>query len=269
MSTNKQTKMEPVETSAEAFATLVCSVIIFIFCWKFKKFADSIASDRIDNKLQNRIWKLPVLTNDAEITAAIQGEPHEYLIKNYSINNQYICPVRDTVFNVLNGNYICIYITEEHPEGMGRAIHWSETPFNQQIAQLCFNDGTPIALPNNLRFIFSQLRKYKRVWQSEINPDKQYYFINSRYYPNKEDHSLRYNYTYMPVGEKASFAVRLGNGKADMNVYDDENIVVVGSGKIFVSTEESLRDLIWRIIIFGGIGGAILMFVNSLIKLLK
>jgi hypothetical protein len=73
----------------------------------------------------------------------------------------------------------------------------------------------------------------------------------------------------MPVGEKASFAVRLGNGKADMNVYDDENIVVVGSGKIFVSTEESLRDLIWRIIIFGGIGGAILMFVNSLIKLLK
>ena len=255
---------------SELFANLVVSVIIFIFVMKFKKMVDSSSAGRTDIKLQDRMWKLPKLTNDAEIAAAIQGEPREYLIKNYTLNNQYICPVRDTVFNVLNGNYICIYITEEHAGSAIRgSVPWSEKPFNQQIAQLCFNDGTPIAMPDNTRFIFSQLRKYKRVWTSEVNPDKQDNFIQSRYYPNIEDHSLRYNYTYMPVGERASFAVRLGNGKADMNVYDDENIVVVGCGKIYVSTEGALRDLIWRVIIFGGIGGSIIMFVSSLITLLK
>jgi len=255
---------------SELFATLVVSVIIFIFVMKFKKMVDSSSAGRTDIKLQDRMWKLPKLTNDAEIAAAIQGEPREYLIKNYTLNNQYICPVRDTVFNVLNGNYICIYITEEHAGSAIRgSVAWSEKPFNQQIAQLCFNDGTPIAMPDNTRFIFSQLRKYKRVWTSEVNPDKQDNFIQSRYYPNIEDGSVRYNYTYMPIGAMASFAVRLGNGKADMRVYDDENIVVVGCGKIYVSTEGAMRDMVFRIIIFFGIAGSIFMFVDSLVQLLK
>ncbi len=257
---------------SELFANLVVSVIIFIFGMIIKKVADSWSAERTDIKLQNRMWKLPKLTNDAEIASAIQGEPREYLIKNYTLNNQYICPVRDTVFNVLTGNYICIYITEEHvgygKKGIGVMVVEGK-PYNQQIAQLCFNDGTPIAMPDNTRFIFSQLRKYKRVWMSEINPDKQDNFIQSRYYPNIEDGSFRYNYTYMPIGAKASFAVRLGNGKADMRIYDDENIVVVGCGKIYVSTEDAMRDMVFRIISFISIAVSTLWFLDSLVQLLK
>ena len=257
---------------SELFANLVVSVIIFIFGMIIKKVADSWSAERTDTKLQNRMWKLPKLTNDAEIASAIQGEPRDYLIKNYTLNNQYICPVRDVVFNVLNGNYICIYITEEHvgygKKGIGVMVVEGK-PYNQQIAQLCFNDGTPIAMPDNTRFIFSQLRKYKRVWMSEINPDKQDNFIQSRYYPNIEDGSFRYNYTYMPIGAKASFAVRLGNGKADMRVYDDENIVVVGCGKIYVSTEDAMRDMVFRIISFISIAVSTLWFLDSLVQLLK
>jgi len=44
----------------------------------------------------------------------------------------------------------------------------------------------------------------------------------------------------MTKDDEATFAVRLGNGKADFNVFDGKNIIIVGGDSITGSSQESL-----------------------------
>ena len=51
----------------------------------------------------------------------------------------------------------------------------------------------------------------------------------------------------MTKDDEATFAVRLGNGKADFNVFDGKNIVIVGGDSIIGGSQESLYGKIWAI----------------------
>ena len=46
-------------------------------------------------------------------------------------------------------------------------------------APLKFNDGTEISKPENLTFMFSALRMYKRIPESEVNREKRDNFLTS------------------------------------------------------------------------------------------
>ncbi len=178
---------------------------------------------------------------------------------------------------------------------------WREQPYKQIIGGFCFNDGTPIDGVDSARFIFSLLKKSNRVFQSEINPDKADSFFMSRYYPdrslnmtepekvaqdfidtlqkNTEEYfdqlgekektfSRRYNFTYMALGDKATFAVRLGDGKADMNVFDDDNIVIVGGDRIPVSDQDDVIRIVHKVFAYLLMGLSGLIAGGTLIGLI-
>ena len=44
----------------------------------------------------------------------------------------------------------------------------------------------------------------------------------------------------MTKDDEATFAVRLGDGKADFNVFEGKNIVIVGGERITTATQEAL-----------------------------
>jgi hypothetical protein len=257
-----------------------------------------------DKFLQDRLETLPVLETDDEISKAINDEPQNYLVKNYVFKKS--PTIKDTVFNVLNGNYLCIDIVEEtltyYRKNVVKAGQtpyysiWEEKPYCQISAPLCFNNGVEILNHDSLTFLFSLLKRSERIFLSEINPEKKENFsIDSRYYPDRQvnisdpekvvkdifdkfgdnveeltkhfgDNGLkfdtRYNLTYMSTDDKATFAVRLGNGRADFKVFDDKNILVVGGDRITTSTQEAVFGTVWTIM------GNVLMILAVVIVLI-
>ena len=256
-----------------------------------------------DESLQNRLDALPVLTTDDEIAAAIQGESKDYLVKNYRFTAS--PTIRDTVFNFLNGNYLCIHVVEETLTYYLKEIVkagetpyfsiWVEKPYCQIVAPLCLNNGVKISQPDSLMFLFSLWDRSKRIFESEVNPDKRENLsIDSRYYPNRQANisdpeqavkdivntfgdnaealakrfgedgikfDTRYNFTYMSKDDVATFAARLGDGKADFNVFPGKNIIIVGGDKISTGDWESTAGTVWNIL------GTVFMVIAALIML--
>ncbi len=284
-----------------AVLTLLVGFALFMFGRYWKNIGQEF--EAADNELQDRIYALPALTTDDEINAAIQGEPKDYLIEDYRFTAS--PTIRDTAFNFLNGDYLCVYVVEETLTYFRKATitagetpyysMWIQKPYCQIIAPLCLNNGVKISQPDSLTFVFSVWDISKRIFESEVNPDKvDHLSIDARYYPNLNvnvfdfEKSLndifknfgdnaeelakhfgengitfdtRYKFTYMAKDDKATFAVRLGNGKADFNVFPGKNIVIVGGGRTSTSTQESLAGTVWTIM------GTVFMIIAIIIMI--
>ncbi|MCR5453844.1 MAG: hypothetical protein K6F33_02505 [Bacteroidales bacterium] len=228
-----------------------------------------------DLVLQDRIFQLPELSSDAEITAAINsGDPKDYLIKDYVFQKAKL--IRDTSkFDFLSGQYICIDIVKEiNINQLSKKakdtidITQLEEPYCQIIGELYMNDGTLLRKPDSLLFLFPFLKKTLRIWDSEINPHRLEYYIEGRFYPNRDDHSICYNITYMAQDEKATFAARLGNGKASLDVFPGTNIVIVGGERINTSNINSIGVIAWNIIGYVLIVSAIIGGIILIIKVI-
>ena len=251
--------------------TLAFCGLIFWFGWWLKGLADKYEMTEED-AMQERMFSLPVLTTDAEISAAVNsGDPHDYLIKDYVFQKAQL--VKDTVFELLTGSYICIDIVEETRNTkmeMRRKSNFdtlvtriSEKPYCQIIGDLYLNDGTPLRKPDSLQFLFTYLKKMYRIWESEINPNKKAFFFESRYYPNHSRVPC-FNFTYMAQDEKATFAARLGNGRASLDVFPGTDIVLVGGDRITVGDSDSLGAFIWTIMGYLFMGGGIFFAIAAL-----
>ena len=253
--------------------TLAFCGLIFWFGWWLKGLADKYEMTEED-AMQERMFSLPVLTTDAEISAAVNsGDPKDYLIKDYVFQKAQL--VKDTVFELLTGSYICIDIVEEIRNTkmeMRRKSNFdtlvtriSEKPYCQIIGDLYLNDGTPLRKPDSLQFLFSYMKKMYRIWESEINPRKKDFFIQSRYYPNRGDYSFCFNVTYMAQDEKATFAARLGNGRASLGVFPGKNIVLVGGDRISMDGAGALASIVWTIMGYAFMVGAVILAVGTLL----
>lgn len=282
-----------------AIVALAVCFGVFRFGMSLRSHSDSLSE--ADRQLQDRLDKLPVLTTDDEISAAIGGAPQDYLIRNYVFSNT--PAIADTVFHVLNGRYLCIYVTQEtltlerRSARAGESLYnsiWVEKPYCQTFSQFRLNDGTPIALPDSIEFIFSLWKKNLRTPDAEICDDKREHFSMSRYYPDRtvnianpeaaaEDFisqfsdnaeklaeefgnksitfGTRLNFTCMTADDEATFAARLGGGKASMSVFSDRNVIIIGSDRIPVSDMDSVSSIIYKVF------GYLLMGIAALIAL--
>ena len=243
---------------------------VFMFGWWLKGMGDEVAGPGDD--LQERMFNLPVLTTDEEISAAVNsGDPKDYLIKDYVFQKAQL--VNDTVLDLLVGSYVCIDIvkevrsTAEEREANTNfdtlALPVSEEPYCQIIGDLYLNDGTPLRKPDSLQFLFTYLKKMYRIWESEINPNKKAFFFESRYYPNHSRVPC-FNFTYMAQDEKATFAARLGNGRASLDVFPGTDLVLVGGDRITVGDSDSLGAFIWTIMGYLFMGGGIFFAIAAL-----
>jgi hypothetical protein len=241
-----------------------------MFGWWLKGMGDEVAGPGDD--LQERMFNLPVLTTDEEISAAVNsGDPKDYLIKDYVFQKAQL--VNDTVLDLLVGSYVCIDIvkevrsTAEEREANTNfdtlALPVSEEPYCQIIGDLYLNDGTPLRKPDSLQFLFTYLKKMYRIWESEINPNKKAFFFESRYYPNHSRVPC-FNFTYMAQDEKATFAARLGNGRASLDVFPGTDLVLVGGDRITVGDSDSLGAFIWTIMGYLFMGGGIFFAIAAL-----
>ena len=297
-----------------------CAITLFVLMlavcaglFMFGRFLKNLASELAgeEQRLQERLDALPVLESDDEISAALNsGDTKDYLVKNYVFSNTPL--IRDTLFHLLNGEYICVSVTEEwsRPKGenhieSGEQLKEeieTERLFCQISAPLRLHDGTELCKGDSLVFMFSYLDKMARIWEKEVNPDKLPNFIESRYYPghkldlNNLDkmtptyHSreerlsdtaktaignevipgaqYRYNFTYMSKDDKATFAVRLGNGRADLNVFPDKNVIIVGGDRIHIGGAESLAGTIWTVMGYFFIIAAIITAITAAWRLI-
>lgn len=268
--------MEKNEKKGCAIALMVLSLAffagVFMFGWWLKGMGDEVAGQ---DELQERMFGLPVLSTDAEISAAVNsGEPKDYLIKDYVFQKVHL--VKDTVLDLLVGSYVCIDIVKERKSSQKEreantnfdtlALPVSEEPYCQIIGDLYLNDGTPLQKPDSLVFLFSYMKKMYRIWESEINPRKKDFFITSRYYPNRGDYSFCFNVTYMAQDEKATFAARLGNGRASLDVFPGKNIVLVGGDRISVDDSGALASIVWKIMGYFFMGMAVMFVMSILLK---
>lgn len=268
--------MEKNEKKGCAIALMVLSLAffagVFMFGWWLKGMGDEVAGQ---DELQERMFGLPVLSTDAEISAAVNsGEPKDYLIKDYVFQKVHL--VKDTVLDLLVGSYVCIDIVKERKSSQKEreantnfdtlSLPVSEEPYCQIIGDLYLNDGTPLQKPDSLVFLFSYMKKMYRIWESEINPRKKDFFITSRYYPNRGDYSFCFNVTYMAQDEKATFAARLGNGRASLDVFPGKNIVLVGGDRISVDDSGALASIVWKIMGYFFMGMAVMFVMSILLK---
>ena len=267
--------MEKNEKKGCAIALMVLSLAffagVFMFGWWLKGMGDEVAGQ---DELQERMFGLPVLSTDAEISAAVNsGDPKDYLIKDYVFQKAHL--VKDTVLDLLVGSYVCIDIVKERKSSQKEheantnfdtlALPVSEEPYCQIIGDLYLNDGTPLQKPDSLVFLFSYMKKMYRIWESEINPRKKDFFIQSRYYPNRGDYSFCFNVTYMAQDEKATFAARLGSGRASLGVFPGKNIVLVGGDRISMDGAGALASIVWTIMGYAFMVGAVILAVGTLL----
>ena len=198
---------------------------------------------------------LPVLRTDGEIAAALQGEPKDYLVENYAFNKGQT--VRDTAMNVLNGEYLYIgtaketYTVNHAYSNRYRNAVWQSEPYQNIAGSLQFADGTELELPQDARFEFSLVDE-SMLKKTDITPDKQENFFMARYYPdgvykidtqklgkklkenvlkNTQQMNSRYKFLFMKKGDTATFAARIGGGKASLNVFEGNNVIAVRGGK--------------------------------------
>ena len=198
---------------------------------------------------------LPVLRTDGEIAAALQGEPKNYLVENYAFNRGQT--VRDTAMNVLNGEYLYIgtaketYTVNYAYSNRYRNAVWQSGPYESITGSLQFADGTELELPQDARFEFSLIDE-SMLKKTDINPEKQENFFMARYYPDgvykidtkklgeklkknvlksTQQMNSRYKFLFMRKGDTATFAARIGGGKASLNVFEGNNVIAVRGGR--------------------------------------
>lgn len=136
--------------------------------------------------------------------------------------------------------------------------------------------GTELENIDSVDFDFGYVEFGDKFTAADINPDKREYLFVNQYYPNgvydfekvakdfvaklnvdtlstyyKESfshngykYSARYGYQTMKAGDKATFAAHLGNGHADLKVFDGRNkIAVNGCKKALYRKYNALTDL--------------------------
>ena len=207
------------------------------------------------NVWRKKLDALPVLRNEAEIWAALQGEPKDYLVENYAFNKGKT--VRDTLLDVLDGEYLYIGIAKETYTVNDAYINryrntvWESEPYENLVGTLEFANGIPLEIPANGSFQFSILEESK-LKKDDIKNEKQENFFRARYYPdgvyklntkkmaenfkknllhNKKQFSSRYKFLFMKKGDKVTFAARIGGGKAVLDVFDERNVIAVKGNK--------------------------------------
>lgn len=207
-----------------------------------------------------KVWKkkldaLPVLKTDEEILKALHGEPKDYLVENYAFNNG--TTVRDTALNVLDGEYLFIGITKETYTVNDAYIRryrnavWQGEPYQNLAGTLQLANGVQLEMPENASFQFSLLDE-SLLKKSDLKPHDQENYFQARYYPdgvykidtqklgenfkknvlkNTQQFNSRYKFQFMKKGDTATFAARIGGGKASLNVFQEHNVIAVRGGK--------------------------------------
>ena len=103
------------DSGAESTAISFVCVFPVIFFFGFLIYKAGKIPKTENNEIQKRLDRLPVVSTDSEIAAAISGSPKNYLVKNYVFKN--VEPAKDNVFNAVEYGYPCISITKETYSG--------------------------------------------------------------------------------------------------------------------------------------------------------
>ena len=236
-----------------------------------------------DNPLAEKINALPVLKSEAEISAAIAGEPRDYLIENYKFTDE--PTASDTITNFILGNYLCVKVVKyvfTIRAWIRRGKYYTTNAWEFDSVQyvcsplhLC---GAELENVGCVDFDFGYVELGDKFSKSNVNPNKREYLFVNQYYPDgvydfkkvgrdfveklnpetlstyyKESllsnrgykYSARYGYQTMKAGDRATFAAHLGNGHADLKVFDGRNRMAVNGGKKALYREyNSLAELI-------------------------
>jgi len=117
--------------------------------------------------------------------------------------------------------------------------------------RLLFDNGTELQMPDNLEFNFS-INDESRLKKEDLQRGKRSGYFMARYYPeglhdvsvkkmlkefkknvlhNKQQYMKRYKYLFMKKGDTATFLAKIGNGKADLNIFEDRNVIAVRGNK--------------------------------------
>jgi hypothetical protein len=205
--------------------------------------------------LLKQINEYPVLKNNMEINEALKGEPKIYLIENYAFNKG--VTVQDKETDCLAGEYLYISIVEETFTVNDAYIkdykneYWEGKTFKTMKGRLLFDNGTELQMPDNLEFNFS-INDESRLKKEDLQRGKRSGYFMARYYPeglhdvsvkkmlkefkknvlhNKQQYMKRYKYLFMKKGDTATFLAKIGNGKADLNIFEDRNVIAVRGNK--------------------------------------
>jgi len=244
---------------------------------------------------QQQADSLPAITTDSEITAAILGEPRTYLVKNYKFAD---CnTISDTVFRLLKGDYMAIDIRRQvHTAtgyGKNKTEQWTDHPYKTIVGGFQFNDGTEILNADALLFGFTSQKYWGNLTDDILDPHKLGHVSLKMYYfpdmtvnydslgsiiaelPERLDESVektkeqmgkpvktyntRYTLTFMTTDDPATFAVRLGGGKADFHALPRDNYMLVGCDNI---SEVSNADTTF------GLGAKIALIIGAVLMLL-
>lgn len=207
----------------------------------------------LKNEWRDKLKELPVLKTAEDVLLAIRGEPKVYLIENYAFNNGET--VRDTEIGALEGEYLDISIIKETytvnnaMSNNYRNAVWAGEPYADIPGKLKFSDGTLLEAPENAKFYYSLLAG-SRLKAEDLQEEKKANYFMARYYPDglkfdstkmkkqlkknlmkfHQEYSSRYCFNFMRMGDTATFVARLGGGKADLNVFEEANLIAVNGG---------------------------------------
>ena len=218
---------------------------------------------------QQRADSLPALTTDRQIADAIAGEPRTYLIKNYCF--QQGTTIRDTLFDLLTGEYMLIDIHGEVHTRRGFGDHkteyWTDRRLTTLFGGLEIGSGTPIHNADSLSVIFSSKNYWQTLTDDEVDRNKLGHVQQKMYYyPDRtmnldsigaiidelpeqfhksvvrtreqlgkfiKTYEARYTLTFMKRDTPATFAAVLGDGKADFHAFHDiANYFLVGCDNV-------------------------------------
>lgn len=203
------------------------------------------------SRLLKTIKSYPVLKTNQDINEALKGESRIYLVDNYTFNKG--VTVQDREMNCLAGEYLYIAVTEETYTVNDAYINtyrnalWEGKTYSTVKGRLLFDNGTELQMPDNTEFDFT-IKDESRLKKEDLQRGKRSDYFMARYYPeglknlntkkikenilhNTQQYSKRYKFLFMKKGDKATFLAKIGNGKADLNVFEERNVIAVNGSK--------------------------------------
>ena len=260
---------------------VILTPVMLLLWWLYSVFNGPSAEEI----WQQNADALPVLSTDSQIEDAIKGEPHNYIVQNYKFSRG--TTVQDTILGLLQGDYLVIDIRHQvftitRGSSDSNIEQWVDGPYCTLVGRFAFNNGVEIRNAEMVKFVFSSEKFWQNLKPECVDPEKlgnvsqeMYYYpdrtmnfdsigaivneLPERFeqsmeqtvdqaFQRRKQYDTRYTLSFLKQGDPVTFAVRLGGGTADFNVFDDNNYILVGCDNMSqTSSTQSAYMLGWNI----------------------
>ena len=189
----------------------------------------------VANKAEDKFMEIPVITSQAELETALEGEAQLYCLTNMEVTGE----AAEDPMGILEGDYgYIMYVKETCELQKDSTYEWSSDSNGVSYAaapSLSLFDTYELELPEGATEFNFYIVDYSEMNADNVKEEYQENIIDGSYYPEGEgdrDGNKRYNVFLAPLGSECALYATVGDGEIVLALNEDAANYIVPGGDI-------------------------------------